>query len=147
MNGKFFLDTNILVYTFDTTAPAKQKIAHQLVSTALSSRQGIISYQVVQEFLNVATRKFSPPLSTAGADTYLDKVLTPLCEFFPCMDYYANALEISERWKYSLYDSLIITAALEAKCETLYTEDLQHGQRIQGINIINPFASLPGKQC
>lgn len=142
MNGKFFLDTNILVYTFDATAPAKQKVARQLVATALHSQQGLISYQVVQEFLNVATRKFSPPLSPIDAGIYLDKALTPLCEFFPCMSYYAKALEISEQWKYSLYDSLIITAAMETECETLYTEDLQHEQTIQGLTIINPFHHL-----
>jgi len=144
MNGKFFLDTNILVYTFDATAPSKQQIARELVSTALNLQQGIISYQVVQEFLNVATRKFSPPLTLADAGIYLDKVLTPLCEIFPCMTYYSKALELSERWGFSLYDSLIVTASLEAGCETLYTEDLQHGQIIQDITIINPFQAQSG---
>lgn len=139
MSGKFFLDTNILVYTFDATAPAKQQIARQLVSSALHSKQGIISYQVVQEFLNVATRKFSPPLTPTDANIYLEKVLTPLCELFPCMSYYAKALELSDRWGFSLYDSLIITASLETGCEILYTEDLQHGQKIHGLTIMNPF--------
>jgi len=139
MSGKFFLDTNILVYTFDATAPAKQHIARQLISTALNSQQGIISYQVVQEFLNVAMRKFSPPLKPDDANIYLDRILTPLCELFPSMIYYSKALKISERWGYSLYDSLIITAALEAGCETLYSEDMQHGQLIQTLTIINPF--------
>ncbi len=142
MNGRFFLDTNILVYTFDTTAPAKQQIARELVATALNLRKGIISYQVVQEFLNVATRKFSPPLTQVDASLYLDKVLTPLCELFPCMNYYSKALEIAERWGFSLYDSLIITASLETGCETLYTEDLQHGQMVQSLTIINPFKNI-----
>jgi len=142
MSGKFFLDTNILVYTFDSTVPDKQQIARQLVSTALQSQQGVISYQVVQEFLNVATRKFATPLTAVDAAIYLNKVLTPLCECFPCMTYYAKALEISEQWKFSLYDSLIITAAIESECDTLYTEDLQHKQMIQGLTIINPFYSV-----
>jgi len=139
MSGKFFLDTNILVYTFDASAPTKQQIARELISTALSTQQGVISYQVVQEFLNVATRKFSSPLNRHDANTYLDKVLTPLCELFPSMIYYTKALEVSERWGFSLYDSLIITASLQTECETLYTEDLQHGQVIHGLTIINPF--------
>jgi len=139
MNGKFFLDTNILVYTFDATAPAKQQIARELVSTALHLQHGVISYQVVQEFLNVATRKFSPALTLTDANIYLNKVLMPLCELFPCMSYYSKALEISERWGFSLYDSLIVTASLKTGCETLYTEDLQHGQVIQSLTIINPF--------
>jgi len=141
MSGKFFLDTNILVYTFDATASAKQQVARQLVATALQSQQGMISYQVVQEFLNVSTRKFSPPLNAIDAGTYLDKVLTPLCEFFPGMNYYAKGLELSEQWKFSLYDSLIITAAIECECKVLYTEDMQHKQTIQGLTIINPFLS------
>ncbi len=139
MSGKFFLDTNILVYTFDADAPAKQQTARRLISTALNTQQGFISYQVVQEFLNVATRKFSPPLTLTDADTYLQKVLTPLCEVFPCMAYYSKALEISKRWGYALYDAMIITAGLNAGCETLYSEDLQHGQTIQELTIINPF--------
>ena len=68
MSGKFFLDTNILVYTFDASAPAKQQIARQLVSTALHSKQGIIRSQVIQDFLNAATRKFSSPLTPADAN-------------------------------------------------------------------------------
>jgi len=139
MSGKFFLDTNILVYTFDADAPAKQQTARQLILTALNTQQGIISYQVVQEFLNVATRKFSTPLTLADADAYLQKVLMPLCEVFPCIAYYSKALEISERWGYALYDAMIITAGLDAGCKTLYSEDLQHGQTIQELTIINPF--------
>jgi len=87
----------------------------------------------------VATRKFSPPLNLSDTDIYLNKVLTPLCELFPCMSYYSKAMAISERWGYSLYDSLIVTAALETGCETLYTEDLQHGQVIHELTLINPF--------
>jgi len=64
--------------------------------------------------------------------------LMPLCEVFPCIAYYSKALEISERG-YALYDAMIITAGLDAGCETLYTEDLQHGQTIQELTIINLF--------
>ncbi len=91
----------------------------------------------------MATRKFSPSLTLADASTYLDKVLMPLCELFPCMSYYSKALEISGRWGVSLYDSLIITVSLEDGCETLYTEDTQHGQMVQGLTIINPFQPKP----
>jgi len=59
------------------------------------------------------------------------------------MSYYSKALEISERCGFSLYDSLILTASLETKCETLYTEDLQHGQKIHGLTIMNPFLIQP----
>jgi len=82
MNDKFFMDSNILIYTFDSHAPRKQKKARELVATALKTQKGIISFQVVQEFLNVATRKFETPLTEAEAEKYINQVLTPLCEVF-----------------------------------------------------------------
>lgn len=76
------MDSNILIYTFDSHAPRKQKKARELVATALKTQKGIISFQVVQEFLNVATRKFETPLTEAEAEKYINQVLTPLCEVF-----------------------------------------------------------------
>ncbi len=139
MNGKFFLDTNIFVYTFDSTSPLKKERAYELVNQAIGGQQGVISFQVVQEFLNVASRKFVQPLSARDCKTYLDRILKPLCEVFPDMDFYAKGIELAERYKYSFYDSLIIAAALVAECETLYSEDLQHGQVIQNMTIVDPF--------
>ncbi len=140
MSGKFFLDTNILIYTFDSRSPAKQQKARQLVADALTTQQGIISFQVVQEFLNVASRKFVKPLSLQDCQKYLNQVLAPLCEVFPSINLYGQAIEMAERWGYTFYDSLIIAAALEAECRTLYSEDLQHQQTIQDMVITNPFA-------
>jgi predicted nucleic acid-binding protein len=139
MNGRAFLDTNIFVYTFDAREPAKQDRARQLVGQALSNHQGIISFQVIQEFLNVATRKFAQPLSHADCRVYLERVLSPLCEVFASIELYQFALGTAERWHYAFYDSLIIAAAAQAGCRTLYSEDLQHGQRIENLTIINPF--------
>ena len=93
--GKSFLDTNVFVYTFDSTAPAKRAKARALVGDALERRQAVISYQVIQEFLNVATRKFARPLSASDAQTYLTKVLLPLCEVFPDASLSSSALSIS----------------------------------------------------
>jgi predicted nucleic acid-binding protein len=139
MNDKFFLDTNILVYSFDWSAPVKQKIAQELIRRALSQQAGCISYQVIQEFLNVATRKFAIPLSFQHCEQYLHDVLQPLCEIYPGIDFYSHALQNAERWKYSLYDSSIITAAMHAGCKQLLSEDLQHGQVIDALTIMNPF--------
>ena len=139
MNGSAFLDTNIFVYTFDAREPAKQDQARQLVGQALSNQQGIISFQVIQEFLNVATRKFAQPLSHADCRVYLEQVLSPLCEVFASIELYRLALDMAERWHYAFYDALIIAAAVQAGCRTLYSEDLQHGQRIANLAIINPF--------
>ena len=140
MSGRFFLDTNILVYTFDSRMPAKQQKARQLVADALLTHKGLISFQVVQEFLNVASSKFAHPLSLQDCQEYLKNVLAPLCEVLPSIELYERAIEIGERWRYSFYDFLIIAAALEAECQTLYSEDLQHQQTIQELTIINPFA-------
>jgi predicted nucleic acid-binding protein len=139
MNDKFLLDINILIYTFDSREPAKQQRANELVIRALKTRQGIISFQVVQECLNAARRKFASVLSPLDVQTYLVQVLTPLCQVFSSIDLYVRALEIAERWQYSFYDSLIIATALQANCQILYSEDLQHGQVIQSLTIINPF--------
>ncbi len=140
MKDKYFLDTNILVYTFDKSSPLKQKRSRELVADSLSGRQGCISYQVVQEFLNVATRKFDPPLSKSDAQSYLINVLEPLCEVFASTSLYYQALEVSDRWGYSFYDSLIIGGAISTDCAILYSEDLQPGQEIEKIRIVDPFA-------
>ena len=140
MNDKFFMDSNILIYTFDSHAPRKRKQARELIATALKTQKGIISFQVVQEFINVATRKFEIPLTSQEAEKYMSQVLTPLCEVFANMELYIKAVKIMERWQYSFYDSLIIAAALSANCKILYSEDLQHGQRIEStLTIQNPF--------
>ncbi|MBD3290521.1 PIN domain-containing protein [candidate division KSB1 bacterium] len=139
MKDKFFIDTNILIYSFDKSEPTKQKIAKEIISKAFTGYAGCISYQVIQEFLNVATQKFEKPLAKNDCYKFMTNVLEPLCEIFPSMALYKEALEIQEGWQYSFYDSLIISAAIRANCNILYTEDLQHEQRIRNLLIINPF--------
>jgi predicted nucleic acid-binding protein len=139
MKGNYFLDTNILVYTFDNTQPQKQIISRKLVKDALYKRSGCISYQVVQEFLNIASRKFISPFSVNDSQTYLTSVLEPLCEVFSSTGLFYRALEVSGHWGFSFYDSLIVAAALSVNSKTLYTEDLQHNQKIEDMIIVNPF--------
>lgn len=143
MNDKFFLDTNIFVYTFDDRDPGKRDRARTLVTEALSGSRGVIGYQVIQEFLNAALRKFTKPLAAADAERYLAVILEPLCAVFAGVELYHQAIDISERWKYSFYDSLIIASALQANCTILYSEDLQHGQKIGNLRILNPFVVSP----
>jgi predicted nucleic acid-binding protein len=140
MNGRFFLDTNIFVYTFDSTAPSKSKKAAQLVRRAVDGGDGITSYQVVQEFLNVALRRFSPAMSTAEAEQYLITVLRPLLAVHSSPALYLSALRLAEKHRLSWYDSLIIAAAIDGGCDRLFSEDFQHGQRIEEVRIENPFA-------
>ncbi len=106
---------------------------------------GIISYQVIQEFLNAATRKFATPLTFLDAQRYLNVVLESLCEVFSSMELFNQGLEIMDRWRYPFFDSLIIAAASQADCVILYTEDLQHGQKIMNLTIQNPFIDLSSK--
>ena len=137
---KFFLDTNVLVYTFDPSEPLRRAQARELVERALSTRQGVISYQVVQEFTNVALRRFSVPLTVADCRQYLDQVLTPLWRISPTPVLYRTALDIHEQSGYGFYDSLIVAAALEAGCRTLYSQDLQNGREFGALTVVDPFA-------
>jgi predicted nucleic acid-binding protein len=140
MSDRFFLDTNLFVYTFDDIAPVKAKKAAQLIRRAADTGEGIISYQVVQEFFNVAFRRFAQPMSAAEAEQYLITVLRPLLAVHSSPALYFSALRIAERYRISWYDSIIVAAALEGQCEKLYSEDFQHGQKIEGVRIENPFA-------
>lgn len=140
--GLLFLDTNIFVYSFDQTVPEKQQLARRLIQDALQSQRAIVSSQVVQEFLNVAFRKFARPMTIPEAKEYLDMVLMPLCQHYPTIDFYRQALRVKEETGYSLYDALILTAAIENQCKTLFSEDMQHGRQIHGLEIVNPFALL-----
>ena len=139
MKDKFFLDTNIIVYSFDSENESKQVIARNLIAQAFCHQHTSISYQVIQEFLNVALKKFKVPLTPSDAQIYISTTLEPLCEIFSSISLFYKSIEIQERWHFSFYDSLIISAALSANCTVLYSEDMQHEQRIEELTIINPF--------
>ena len=140
MNAKYFLDTNIMVYSFEKSA--KAKTAQSLIHEGLANNTAAISYQVVQEFINVASRKFKTPLKETDLTLYLDRVLIPLWSVYSSPELIKSALEIKGRWQYGFYDALIIASALSSNCPILYSEDLHHGQKIYGTEIINPFIDL-----
>lgn len=140
MSAKYFLDTNIFVYSFDRTQPQKKDRSLVLIAAALQTGDGLISTQVVQEFLNVATRKFAPPLQPEDSKLYLQTVLLPLCRVFPDPAYYETALDILQDTGYSFYDSLILAAAQRSGAAILYSEDFQDGQKVGQVKIVNPFA-------
>jgi len=139
MNGRFFLDTNIFVYSFDRGAPAKARRASQLIRGAVETHKGIVSYQVVQEFFNVALRRFVKPMTVADAEQYLATVFRPLLAIHSSQALYGEALRLSGRFRFSWYDSLVIAAAIEGQCDVLYSEDLRPGQRLGELEITNPF--------
>jgi predicted nucleic acid-binding protein len=93
----------------------------------------------VNETLNALTQKFTPQMPVSEARVILDRTLRPLWRIDPSTELYSSALSVKARYQFSFYDSLIVAAALEADCERLLSEDLQHGQRIEGLTIVNPF--------
>lgn len=139
MRADSFLDTNVFVYLFDETDERKRRTAEVLVQRALEDGRGCISYQVVQETLNVLTRKLQAAAEDVGR--LLDDVLMPLWRVNPTRTLYRRGLDLRTRYGFSFYDSLIVAAALEAGCKVLYSEDLQHGQRIDGVTVMDPFTS------
>jgi predicted nucleic acid-binding protein len=140
MSGRFFLDTNIFVYAFDAAAPAKARKAARLVRDAVDTGKGIVSYQVVQEFFNVALRRFAQPMGVAEAEQYLITVFRPLLAIHSSPALYVEALRIAGKHRLAWYDSIIVASALEGQCDMLYSEDFQHGREINGLRIENPFA-------
>jgi predicted nucleic acid-binding protein len=139
MSDRFFLDTNIFVYSFDRSSAAKAQRAAQLIREALTTRKGVISYQVVQEFFNVALRRFSQPMQAADAEQYLSTVFRPLLGVHSSQALYAEALHFHAQSGLSWYDALIVSAAIQARCDLVFTEDLQHGQRFGTLQVRNPF--------
>jgi predicted nucleic acid-binding protein len=134
-----FLDTNILVYQFDLSSPTKQKQAIRLINELLTEGSAAISSQVVQEFLNVALKKFSTQLPTTELDAVMDDILVPLCSHYPSIEFYQRALKLFSTNSLNLYDALIIQAAIDLGCDILYSEDLQDGQQFGKLRIVNPF--------
>jgi predicted nucleic acid-binding protein len=131
--AKTFLDTNVLLYLLSGDA-SKADRAEQLVAAG-----GIISVQVLNEFAAVASRKLGMSWSE------IRDVLGPIravCEVEPMSAaIHDRALEIAERYGFSIYDAMIVASALGARCETLHCEDFQDGQVIEKLKIRNPFSS------
>lgn len=139
MSVESFFDTNVLVYCFEPREPQKQRRALELIEQALHDGTGVISTQVVQEFLNLATRKFAHAFTGNDLEAFLNSVMAPLCQVFPDISLFRLALEVKCETGFSFYDSLIVGAALQAGCTRLYSEDLQDGRTIRGLRIVNPF--------
>ncbi len=141
MSARFFLDTNVFVYSFDSGAPAKVIRANDLIRKAIGSRDGVVSFQVVQEFMNVALRRFANPMTVSDAEQYLGTVFRPLLAIHSSQSLYGEALRLKGRYSFSWYDSLVVAAAAESECSILYSEDMQHGLQIGTLRIENPFLS------
>jgi predicted nucleic acid-binding protein len=138
MKDKIFLDTNILIYQFSSDE-FKKNIAIGILEESFKSSNYVISYQVIQEFSNIAINKNKPYFSHSELKHYIEDILIPLCKFYPSPNFYLESLNLKSKYNFSYYDTLIIKAALEMNCKYLYSEDFQHNQKISSLKIINPF--------
>ena len=134
--SKIFLDTNILLYTLDENDKDKQKNARKIVRNVTKHYTSVISTQILQEFYVASTSKL-------GVEPLLAKSIVHSFENMEVVriDPYLirEAIDASILNQMSFWDSLVVVAAESAKCETLYTEDLNAGQIIRGVKIENPF--------
>lgn len=131
-----FFDTNIVVYAVDRSEPRKQPIADALLHRHLGERTLVTSTQVLQETYNVLTRKKSlPPSEAIGYVRELTRR-----EVVPSnVEFVLRALSLCASARLSVWDALIVQAALDARCTTLLTEDLQPGMRFGDLEVVNPF--------
>ena len=139
MKGKVFIDTNIFIYFFSAKDLDKKEISSNIIKASFKSDRFFISYQVIQEFSNVMLTKAQPPMKEQDISSLIEKILDPMCSFFPNIDFYKNALKLREKNKLSYYDSLIALAALELDCDYILSEDFNDGSKINKLKIINPF--------
>ena len=139
MSAEFFIDTNVFVYHLDTTDLRKRQVAERIVRAALATGNACISSQVVQEYLNVALRKAQVALTLDAARAYLDVVLVPLMQVTANEALYHRVLDVQARWRFSFYDALVVAGAMAAGCRSLLSEDLQHGQVLDTLTVIDPL--------
>jgi predicted nucleic acid-binding protein len=139
---KVFLDTNIILYAYDVSAGEKHKRAKEIVLDLWNSGLAVISTQVLQEFFVTATQKIPKPLDTRFAKDIVNDLLkweVVINDGVAVLD----AIELLLQYGYSFWDSLIVEASIKGGAEILLSEDLSHGQTIQGVTIMNPFKTTP----
>ncbi len=140
MTGRAFLDTNVVVYAMDDAAPAKQARARELMSGARAGSH-VVSSQVLQEFFNAVTRKLARPIAVDDAAAAV-RALARLTVVAADAELVVAAIEIHRRHQLSLWDALIVQAALDGGCNRLLSEDLQDGFRLGSLVVENPFGGL-----
>jgi predicted nucleic acid-binding protein len=133
---KIFLDTNILVCSFDKRDPQKQAKAHKLVRSIIQRRAGVISTQVLQEFACVAITKLRHPVEAVVHELFILESLE-VVQATPKL--IRKGLELLERYKIHFWDATLLAAAEEAGCDQLYSEDFQDGAVYNTVRVVNPL--------
>jgi predicted nucleic acid-binding protein len=138
MKDKFFIDTNVLVYANDRMERAKHERAKQILLNGIADENIALSAQVLSEFYVTVTRKIQIklPENIARKEILLLKAVDIVEIDFHLV---LRAVDISTQNGLSFWDSLIVAAAEKSKCTVLYSEDLNHNQRIDSVTVINPF--------
>ncbi len=136
--GKFFVDTNLLVYAYDSSAGKKWKTSLEVLSLLWTHRTGVISTQVIQELFVSLTQKVKNPIRPEMAK----EIISALVQWPLVLNDGKNilrAVDLQIKYHFSFWDSLILQAAITSKSEFLLSEDFQDGQVIESVTIVNPF--------
>lgn len=136
MNAREFLDTNVLIYAHDARDPRKRARARELIRRLMRERRGVLSVQVLQEFFAAATRKLGMPSEEARRRilqySRFDVVTLGAADL-------VAAIDLHRLHRLSIWDALVVRAALNGACTTLYTEDMQPGHAVDTLTLRNPF--------
>ena len=136
--GKFFVDTNLLVYAYDSSAGKKWKTSSEILSLLWTHRTGILSTQVIQELFVSLTQKVKHPILPETAR----EIISDLLRWPLVINDGVNilrAIDLRIKYHFSFWDSMILQAAMASKSEFLLSEDFEDGQVIESVTIVNPF--------
>jgi predicted nucleic acid-binding protein len=136
MPARSFLDTNLLVYTDDHGQRRKQQAALAVLERCRRTSSGVVSTQVLQEYFVTATRKLGVPVEIARRKV---QVFGRFDLFLIDFEDILAAIDLHRLHGFSMWDALVVRAATRSGCSVLYSEDFQHGRRIDGLEIVNPF--------
>ena len=133
-----FVDTNILVYAYDTSAGGKQERASALLEQLWNTRDGCLSVQILQEFFVTVTRKIPKPLDAATAK----EIIADLSRWYvhvPAAEDVLGAIGLHQRTGIAFWDAMMVRSAVGMGCGVIYSEDLNHGQLYDGTRVEDPF--------
>ena len=136
MGAKTFIDTNVIVYANDRADIAKQDRAVSVVSSLIESGTGVVSMQVLMEYAAVATRKLGQPRAAITRQTVVLERLEVVAVSGAMI---RDGLAISERYRISFWDGVIIAAAVAARCSEIVSEDFSRDVTYHGVRVTNPF--------
>lgn len=133
-----FVDANILIYAYDADSGDKQQYARQVLERLWEHRNGALSIQVLQEFYVTATKKLAKPITPRQAREII-QIYEAWEVYSPRTGDISAASELAERYQLSFWDAMVVVAAKFSGADTLFTEDLQNGQVIEGVKLVNPL--------